>query len=162
MAEIGATIESDLFIPVMEEQQNSENSPHAPDGEPVPTARHEADHNNTQTANGANGSIPSAEQAEQPSQSSQTANGSSQAANGRNPSSEQGEQPSQVTAATIEELWIKLLEVQAVNDTFRNENLSLNRRLVRITTERQEDCKHQLELITHLQDEIQALKEKSA
>ena len=59
---------------------------------------------------------------------------------------------------TMEDLRSKLYEAQATNETFRSQNIEVNRRIIRIARENQEHRQQQLELITNLQDEIQQLK----
>ena len=59
---------------------------------------------------------------------------------------------------TMEDLRSKLYEAQATNETFRSQNIEVNRRIIRIARENQEHRQRQLDLITNLQDEIQQLK----
>ena len=56
----------------------------------------------------------------------------------------------------------QIYETQATNETFRNQNVALNQRIIRITRENQEFRQQQLDLITTLQDEIQELKTRVA
>ena len=52
----------------------------------------------------------------------------------------------------------QIYETQATNETFRNQNVALHQRIIRLTRENQEFRQQQLDLITTLQDEIQELK----
>ena len=131
MAGTTETIDVDIdspFIPALTEDLNSENSKHDQDHQRDIQERPEADQNTYNTANGSN------------------------------PSAEQASNPSQRNEETIEVLRSKIEESQATTEAFRNQNIELNRRIIRITRENQEYRQQQLEIITHLQDEMQDLK----
>ena len=119
------------FTPAMTEQQpNSSNSTHELDEQHFPPYQLEADQNTI---------IPNVSL-------------------GSNPSGEPGGNPSQGAEEPFEELRSQIYETQATNETFRNQNVALNQRIIRITRENQEFRQQQLDLITTLQDEIQELK----
>ena len=103
-----------LFIPAMTEPHNSENSTHEQDEQRETPERLEADHNMYTTANGSN------------------------------PSREQESNPSRGIEDTMEDLRSKLYEAQATNETFRSQNVELNRRISRIARENQEHRQQQL------------------
>ena len=121
MGTIGVEIDC-LFIPAMTEDHNSENSTHEQDVQRVTPERPEAAHNTYATANGSNGSSPSREQASNPSQRAEE---------------------------TIEAIRSNIYEAQATNEVFRNQNIALNQRIIRITRENREYRQQHLDLITH-------------